>query len=152
MGVDAILETCSSVGASVDYLKPFFNIPILRIDRPMIEKAVNEYSRIGVMATLPTTLEPTMDLIKKVANEKGKEVSTVNGLAEGAFQALTKGDTETHDRMIMERALALVESCDTIVLAQGSMARMEQPLRESTGLSVLSSIRLGLESLKSYFK
>ena len=68
IGVDLILETCSSVGISVDYIQPFFNIPVLRIDRPMIEKAVNESSRIGVMATLPTTLEPTMDLVKKVAN------------------------------------------------------------------------------------
>ena len=152
MGVDVILETCSSVGASIDYIQPFFNIPVLRIDRPMIEKAVNESSRIGVMATLPTTLEPTMDLVKKVADEKGKEVSIVNGLAEGAFQAITKGDAETHDRMIMEKASALVKSCDTIVLAQGSMARMEKPLRESTGLTVLSSMRLGLESLKGYFK
>ena len=152
MGVDVILETCSSVGASIDYIQPFFNIPVLRIDRPMIEKAVNESSRIGVMATLPTTLEPTMDLVKKVADEKGKEVSIVNGLAEGAFQAITKGDAETHDRMIMEKASALVKSCDTIVLAQGSMVRMEKPLRESTGLTVLSSMRLGLESLKSYFK
>lgn len=152
MGVDVILETCSSVGISVDYIQPFFKIPVLRIDRPMIEKAVNESSRIGVMATLPTTLEPTMDLVKKVADEKGKEVSIVNGLADGAFQALTKGDAKTHDRMIMEKASALVKSCDTIVLAQGSMARMEKPLKESTGLSVLSSIRLGLESLKRYFK
>ena len=146
MGVDIILETCSSVGVSVDYL------PVLRIDRPMIEEAVNKSSRIGVMATLPTTLEPTINLVKKVAKEKGKEVSIVNGLADGAFQALTKGNAETHDAMIMEKATALAKSCDTIVLAQGSMARMEQPLRENTGIPVLSSIRLGLESLKAYFK
>lgn len=152
MGVDIILETCSSVGVSVDYLQPFFDIPVLRIDRPMIEEAVNKSSRIGVMATLPTTLEPTINLVKKVAKEKGKEVSIVNGLADGAFQALTKGNSETHDAMIMEKATALAKSCDTIVLAQGSMARMEQPLRENTGIPVLSSIRLGLESLKAYFK
>lgn len=150
MGVDLILETCSSVGVSVDYLQPFFDIPVLRIDRPMIEKAVSEFLHIGVMATLPTTLEPTMNLVKKVAGEKGKQVSIVNGLAEGAFQALTKGDTETHDAMIIEKAVGLVKSCDVIVLAQGSMARMEQPLKERTGIPVLSSIRLGLEALKKY--
>jgi aspartate/glutamate racemase len=152
MGAELILETCSSVGVSVDYLQPFFDIPILRIDRPMIEKAVSEASRIGVMATLPTTLEPTMDLVKKVAEEKGKEISIVNGLAEGAFHALTEGDADTHDRLILEKAKVLTESCEIIVLAQGSMARMELPLRESTGLPVLSSIRLSLESLKDYLK
>jgi len=152
MGADLIWETCSSVGISVDYLQPFFDIPILRIDRPMIEKAVSEGSRIGVLATIPTTLKPTMDLIHHVAGEKGKKITVVNGLASGAFQALTDGDPQTHDRLLLESARKISGSCDMIVLAQGSMARMEQPLREVTGIPVLSSIRLGLESLKIYLK
>lgn len=149
MGVDLIWETCSSVGVSVDYLQPFFDIPVLRIDRPMIEQAVSQCERIGVLATLPTTLDPTMDLLKVVASEQGKEISIINGLAKGAFEALTDGDSQTHDRIIMESAEQISKSCDMIVLAQGSMARMEIPLREKTGIPVLSSIRLGLESLKT---
>ncbi len=150
MGVDLIWETCSSVGISVDYIQPFFDIPVLRIDRPMIETAVDQCSRIAVLATLPTTLEPTMDLIKVVAEEKSKEISIVNGLAKGAFEALTDGDGETHDRILMDAAVEVSKSCDMIVLAQGSMARMEGALREKTGLPVLGSINTGLEALKSY--
>jgi len=149
-GVDVILETCSSVGVSVDFLQPFFDIPVVRIDRPMIEKAVKNYSKIGVMATLPTTLNPTMDLVKQVSREMGKDVEIVNGLAEGAFEKITNGDPEGHDRMIEEKALALASSCEVIVLAQGSMARMEQPLRDSSGLPVFGSINSGLEALKKY--
>lgn len=150
MGVDVIWETCSSVGISVDYIQPFFDIPVLRIDRPMIEQAVRQGERIGVLATLPTTLQPTMDLLKVVAEERGKDISIINGLAEGAFEALCEGDSHTHDGIILESAQRIAQSCDTIVLAQGSMARMEVPLREKTGIPVLSSISLGLESLKSY--
>jgi len=150
MGVDLIWETCSSVGVSVDYLQPFFDIPVLRIDRPMIEKAVQTGTRIGVLATLPTTLQPTMDLVEKVAGEQGKAVSIVNGLASGAFQALTDGDPRKHDTLLLEAATGIAHECDVIVLAQGSMARMEQSLKDATGIPVLSSIRLGLESLKAY--
>lgn len=152
MGVDIILETCSSVGISVNFLQPFFNIPILRIDRPMIEMAVKMGSTIGVMATIPTTLQPTMDLLDVVATEQGKKIKIVNGLATGAFQALTDGDPETHDRLLLESAIKTADSCDVIVLAQGSMARMEEPLKKATGITVLSSIGTGLESLKPYLK
>ncbi len=151
-GADLILETCSSVGISVNYLQPFFDIPVLRIDKPMIEKAVDISSRIGVLATLPTTLEPTMDLVEVTAGERGKNVEIINGLAAGAFQALTEGDPQTHDRLLLDAAKSVSEKCDVIVLAQGSMARMEGAIREATGITVLSSIRLGLESLKSYLE
>ena len=150
MGADLIWETCSSVGVSVDYLQPFFDIPVLRIDRPMAEAAVEQGSRIAVLATLPTTLEPTMELVRQVAREKGKEIRVVNGLAEGAFQALTDGDPETHDRLLLETARRAAGNSDVILLAQGSMARMELPLRDATGIPVFSSIRPGLEALKPY--
>ncbi|WP_319563170.1 aspartate/glutamate racemase family protein [Marispirochaeta sp.] len=152
MEVDVILETCSSVGESVDYLQPFFDIPVLRIDRPMVEQAVDTAQTIGVLATLPTTLNPTMELIKQVAEEKGKKVEIVNGLADGAFKALTEGDPARHDQLLSETAKQVSDSCDVIVLAQGSMARMEAALRESTGIPVLSSLKSGLEAIRRYMK
>jgi hypothetical protein len=69
-------------------------------------------------------------------------------LAEGAFPAITAGDAETHDRLIAETAKRVADSCDVILLAQGSMARMEKPLAELTGKTVLSSPRLGIEQIK----
>ncbi len=152
MGADVILETCSSVGESVDYLQPFFSIPVLRIDRPMVEQAVETAKTIGVLATLPTTLNPTMELIKQVAGEKDKKVEIINGLAKGAFKALSDGNPAHHDQLILETAKEVSDSCDVIVLAQGSMARMEAALRESTGIPVLSSLRSGLEAVKRYLK
>ena len=149
-GADVILETCSSVGNSVDYLQPFFPIPILRIDRPMVEDVVKEKAHIGVLATLPTTLGPTTDLIQQVAQEKHCTVTVVSGLAEGAFSAVSEGDAETHDKLILETAMNIAKQCDCLVLAQGSMARMEQVLSDETGLPVYTSLRRGIEALKAY--
>jgi Asp/Glu/hydantoin racemase len=114
----------------------------------MAERAVQEAQRIGVISTLPTTLDPTCRLLKNCAAEAGKEITLVEGLADGAFAAGQSGDSETHDRLIAEAAQRIADSVDLFVLAQGSMARMEQRLSELTGKPVLSSPVLGVLGLR----
>ena len=149
-GSEIILQTCSSVGESTDLIQPFFDIPILRIDTPMAVQAVENYERIAVLATLPTTLEPTMALVERVAREKGKTVEVVNGLAKGAFEELSSGNAEAHDQRILDTAMGLSDSCDAFLLAQGSMARMKEPLEEASNKAVLTSPESGVDALMSY--
>jgi Asp/Glu/hydantoin racemase len=115
MGVDAVFQTCSSVGESVELIRPFFDFPIIRIDQAMAQEAVERGARIGVMGTLSSTLEPSGSLIKKIAKIKGKEVQVINGLAKGAFEALSNGDGEKHDALILKKAETLADQCDLIV-------------------------------------
>src|SRR3546814_4764838 len=63
-GCDAALVTCSSIGAAVDIAAQLYDQPVLRVDRAMAEKAVATGRRIGVVATLSTTLNPTADLVR----------------------------------------------------------------------------------------
>ncbi|MFC4600527.1 aspartate/glutamate racemase family protein [Cohnella hongkongensis] len=148
LGADVILNTCSSVGEAADRARSFVNAPIVKIDEGMAQEAVGLYGRIGVIATLPTTLAPTMALLRSQAEAAGKAVSLTEGLAAGAYDALVDGRPEEHDRRIAETAAELASSVDAIVLAQGSMARMEASLREITGKPVLSSPRLGVLAVK----
>lgn len=147
-GADIIFNTCSSVGDIADLGNSISRVPVFRIDRPMAERAVQEAQRIGVISTLPTTLDPTCRLLKNCAAEAGKEITLVEGLADGAFAAGQSGDSETHDRLIAEAAQRIADSVDLFVLAQGSMARMEQRLSELTGKPVLSSPVLGVLGLR----
>jgi len=147
-GAELILNTCSSIGDAVYGARDFFPIPIIRIDEPMARRAIELTDSIAVLATLPTTLDPTIRLLERCAQEAGKSIRTISALAEGAFPAITAGDAETHDRLIAETAKRVADSCDVILLAQGSMARMEKPLAELTGKTVLSSPRLGVEQIK----
>ncbi|NOV00240.1 Asp/Glu/hydantoin racemase [Paenibacillus sp. LMG 31457] len=149
LGADVILNTCSSVGDVADEAVGMLGIPIVRIDEWMAAKAVASYTRIGVLATLPSTLEPTLRLVGRKANEAGREVQLVNGLAEGAFDALISGKPEEHDRLLLETAMRVASEADVLVLAQGSMARMEKALEEATGKPVLSSPRFGVEHVKA---
>lgn len=65
-GADVIFNTCSSVGDIADLGNQICRIPVFRIDKPMAEKAVQEAKRIGVISTLPTTLDPTCRLLQKL--------------------------------------------------------------------------------------
>ena len=149
-GADVVFNTCSSVGDIADYGNGFARIPVFRIDQPMAAEAVAKAERIGVISTLPTTLDPTCRLLQNEAKKAGREVALVEGLADGAFAAGQSGDGETHDRLIAEAAVKIADQVDLFVLAQGSMARMEQRLSELTGKPVLSSPVLGVKGLRKF--
>lgn len=146
---DVIFSTCSSVGEVATRARSSVSIPIVKIDEAMARKAVDMGNRVGVLATLPTTLGPTARLVRDQADQEGKSVSVTEGLAEGAFEALLAGDAETHDSLIMETARRIASEVDLIVLAQGSMARMQDTLETATGLPVLSSPTMGVQSVKA---
>lgn len=146
-GVDAIFSACSSLGPTMDVAKQRISTPIIKIDDAMALKAASTGTQIGVLATVPTTLDPTSDLVLAKAAEIGREVHIHQRLAKGAFDALMGGDREAHDDMVSREAAELAQEVDTIVLAQASMTRLASRLAEETGLPVLSSPRLGVEDL-----
>jgi Asp/Glu/hydantoin racemase len=142
-GADAVMVTCSSIGPGVKVAREVFDFPVLRVDEPMAASAVAAGSRIGVAATLSTTLEPTIQLIKETAAAGGRDIQIVPFLCRGAFEAVIAGDTERHDAMVAEALAALRESVDVIVLAQASMARVLTKLSPG-GTPILSSPELAL--------
>jgi Asp/Glu/hydantoin racemase len=146
-GASAILVTCSSVGAAVEAARPFCSVPLLRVDEPMIERALDAASVIGVVGTLSTTLEPTTDLIRRRAAARGKPVEVVARLCDGAFDALRAGDSGEHDRRVREALREVLARCEVVVLAQASMARVADQLdaAERGSVEILSSPRSSVE-------
>ena len=130
-GADFILVTCSSIGAAVETAASLTKVPVLRVDQPMADLAVQSGKKIGVVATLPTTLGPTSDLVKRRAALLGKEIELTSRLCEGAFEALMSGDTATHDSMVATALKELSTHVDVILLAQASMARVVDGLAEA---------------------
>ena len=147
-GADVIFSACSSLGPAIGVARRSVRVPIVKIDDGMTRRAVEQANRIGVLATVPTTLGPTADLIEQKARAIGKEIAIVRELSEGAFQALVGGDKAHHDRTVIESALRLAPRVELMVLAQASTARLAPVVSERTSLPVLSSPRLGVENLK----
>jgi Asp/Glu/hydantoin racemase len=148
-GADAILVTCSSIGGAVDAARPFAGVPVIRVDQAMAERAVERASKIGVLATLWSTLRPTAALIERVASKTGRAVEVRTQLCDGAFDALRAGDTERHDTIVRDGLRELLGWAEVIVLAQASMARVLETLTDGERATpILSSPRLGMERMR----
>ncbi|GAB3653790.1 aspartate/glutamate racemase family protein [Echinicola sediminis] len=130
-GADQIMVTCSSIGAAVEAAAELSGVPVLRVDQPMADLAIKTGVKIGVVATLPTTLEPTSDLVRRRAKVLGKDIVLTSKLCEGAFEALMGGQPEKHDEMVAKALKELAQEVDVILLAQASMARVVDTLDEA---------------------
>jgi Asp/Glu/hydantoin racemase len=149
-GADFILVTCSSIGAAVEASAALTGIPVLRVDQPMADKAVQTGKRIGVVATLSTTLQPTSDLVRRRAAVAGKTIELEAVLCEGAFDALMSGDAARHDEMVAKALKDLSSRADVIVLAQASMARVADNLSaEDKKVPILASPAIAVQHIAS---
>lgn len=145
-GACMVQVTCSSISPCVEAARPFVTVPVLKIDEPMVDHALTIGDRIGIAATVPTTLKPTTDLVYEQAHRLGKQVVVDSVLCEGAFKALNEGDGETHDRIILHHLKDLVLHNDVVLLAQASMARVAETLpKTERKVPILSSPRLAVE-------
>ena len=149
-GADQVLVTCSSIGAAVETAATLSDIPVLRVDQPMADKAVAMGTKIGVIATLPSTLLPTSDLVERRAKLAGKNIELKAVLCEGAFDALMAGNAAKHDEMVAAALKELSTQVDVILLAQASMARVVGTLAEVDKIvPILASPRIAIEHLAS---
>lgn len=145
LGADGVLSACSSVGGLAAKAQRHVAVPVMRIDDAMAEEAIRLGDRIGVAATLPTTLNPTMELLKNKAEEIGKEISLEALLVEEAYERLMLGDKAGHDAILIERLGNFANTVDVVVLAQASMAQVLFSLSEAERKKFLSSPRLGMQ-------
>jgi Asp/Glu/hydantoin racemase len=147
-GADFVLATCSSIGSAVEIGAALSKIPVLRVDQPMADLAIQMGTKIGVVATLSTTLEPSGDLVRRRAIVAGKKIVIISRLCEGAFEALLGGKPEVHDKKVASVLCELSKEVDVILLAQASMARVVAQLSdEDKKVPILSSPELAIKHI-----
>lgn len=145
-GADAVMLTCSSISALAAPTAARVGIPVLRIDEAMADEAVAIGQRIAVIATLPTTCEPTAALIRERAERAGADPRIVSEVVDGAFAAVAGGDRDRHDALVAAAVERRAADADVVVLAQASMASAAGAAR--VDIPVLASLRLGIERLR----
>jgi Asp/Glu/hydantoin racemase len=153
IGARVVLVTCSTTSPLVDDIQAKVSIPIFKIDQAMIERAVQLGPRIGVIATNRTTLAPTRQMLLAQAARTEKKIEYEEIFIEGALDALLKGQTEIHDRLVQQAIAQVRTTADVVVLAQASMARvLENGAGPGEGAPVLSSPYLALEQIAHVFR
>ena len=144
---DIIFNQCSSVGEAFDIARTQAECLTLKIDEPMAEKAVSLGNRIGVVATVASTVKPSSNLIRNTAKKLGREITVTEYLVDGALDMLMRGEKDKHNELVIKEICKAEQENDVVVLAQGSMTAI-LPLLKETEKPVLTSPRLAVERVK----
>ena len=141
-GCDLIMLACSTFNQAVEVAQPQINVPLLNIDRPMMDLAVQQGKRVGLLGTLPSTMPSSERLLRKAAQEAGKDIEVTAVLCSEAFKILRAGDPRKHNEILLEEIDKLSHAVDSIVMAQVSMSVLEPELK-NTRVPVYNSGRTG---------
>jgi aspartate/glutamate racemase len=144
---DVILLACSTFNYAAELARPMINTPIAQIDRPMMEIAVRQGNRIGLLATLPTTVPSSERLLRIAAAEANKEIEIKTVLCSEAFEEIAKGNTDKHNEILMKQIDKLSNEVDSIVMAQLSMSALA-PFLKDTRVPVYNSGSTGLARVR----
>jgi len=142
-GAEAILFTCSAFGPCIEAVaRHHAPIPVLKPNEAMAVDAAGAPGPVGLISTFSPTLA-------SMPPEFPATVELQCALAEGALDALNRGDLQTHDQLIVDQARRLqAAGCKTIALAQFSMARARGLCEDATGLRVLTTVDSAVAELK----
>ncbi|WMJ87597.1 aspartate/glutamate racemase family protein [Anaerocolumna sp. MB42-C2] len=145
--VDLILLACSTFNYAAELGRPLVNVPIAQIDRPMMETAVRHGKKIGLLATLATTVPSSERLLQIAAKEAGKEIEFKTVLCSRAFEELSKGNTAAHNEILLDAVQKLSDETDCIVMAQLSMSALA-PFLADTKVPVYNSGDTGFDRVR----
>jgi hypothetical protein len=138
-----IICTCSTYGALTKELQG-----VVRIDEPLANYMVRNYSKIGVAYTALSTVEVTMTLLNTIDLERKNVVYKMIDCTT-AWQFLENGDMIGYNDTITKTVLNEASGVEAVYLAQASMDGVEDFLSEKLNKEVLSSSFLGV---KEYLK
>ena len=150
-GADMIVVTCSTLTPVVNMIRPFVRVPLIAIDDAMGRKAVTCGERILVLATAGSTEGPMREKLNAEAAKLGKSIQIDFQANAEAFQAMKAVQMERHDAILLDMAKN-TSGYDCVVLAQASMAHLDQKIEAICKIPVLSSPGLCMEQVKETLK
>ena len=149
-GAEGILFTCSAFGPCIEAVaRAHPQIPVLKPNEAMVAEAVEaaegteEGDTLGLIASFGPTLQSM-----PAEFPPGQRLELA--LAEGALEALNRGDGARHDTLVAAQARLLQDrGCTRIALAQFSLARARVACEAATGLPVLTTVDSAVRALRA---
>ena len=144
-GAVVVVCTCSTIGGAAEAAAVPPGVTVMRIDRPMVERALGHGPRILVVAALASTMESTLALLEQASLAINQTLEVTTLVCESAWANFERGDHAGYARAIAGAIDRFPREVDAVVLAQASMAAAADLLPHWRA-PILSSPRLGLES------
>jgi Asp/Glu/hydantoin racemase len=139
-GADGILATCPAFGPAIERMAGELPVPVLEPGEAMFRATLNHGSRIAMVATFAPAAGTMEAEFAEYTAETGSDARLTTILVEPAMAALRKGDAETHNRLIAERAGERA-GFDAVMLAHFSTSRAEAALSARPAVPVVSAPR-----------
>ncbi len=126
-GAAMLLLTCTSLGEGMSLVRPLTNLPTLCITEPLVEEALDQGPRVGIIGTLPTSPAQIIEPLLAAAAKRGltrDDLTITIAVVEEAFRARGRGDTAAHDKLVSDAVMTLAKEhpVDAIIFAQASMS------------------------------
>jgi Asp/Glu/hydantoin racemase len=151
IGADGILITCSAFGPAIDRLTAELPIPVVKPNEAMFEAALTHGSRIGMLATFGPSV-PTMEAeFDEFARTSHPGASLTTVLVPKAMEHLRKGDADTHNRLLAERAPEL-DAMDAVMLAHFSTSIAAGAVRGKIRPTVLTAPHSAVQRMKHFIE
>ncbi len=147
-GAAMALVTCSSLGDAVYEVQEFVDIPVLKIDEPMAEEVVRSAHTIGILATAPSAVAGTRDLLNRVADRTGKDIELRPFLCADASAHLARG-MEDFSRYLAEEAGKACQDVDALIVAQLSMCGLEDFIDGDVAGNMYTSLPYAVRKMKA---
>jgi Asp/Glu/hydantoin racemase len=146
MQADGILITCSAFGPAIEKLANEVSIPVLKPNEAMFEAAIQSGRNIGMLATFAPAVETMTDEFNEYVARVGSDATLRTIIVADAIDLLKKGDVESHNRLVAQRAPELAD-CDAIMLAHFSTSRAADAVRAVVRTPVLTAPDAAVERM-----
>ncbi|WP_369048475.1 hypothetical protein [Tenacibaculum sp. UWU-22] len=136
-----LICTCSTYGEECDN-----HTTVYRIDKPVIEYMVQNYTKIGLAFTAHSTKKVSENLILKVASELNKQIEILNCDCSEFWTYFENKDIEKYEKGIAKSIEQIASKVEVVFLAQASMEGAKTYLTDLKK-EVLSSPEFGIKKL-----
>jgi len=147
-GAAGILFTCSAFGEAIEIAAAVTEIPVLKPNEAMFEKAFSLGERVAMVYTFPPAVAGMEQEFNDEANARSSKATVRSVFAEGARDAVERGDIKAHNQIICD-TVSRVKDADVILLAHFSMATAASDASKVTDIPVLSSPETAVVKIKS---
>lgn len=137
-GADAVLFTCSAFAEAIELSRQELDIPVLKPNEAMIEQALDQGRKIGLLATFAPSIDSMSEEFARAAEARGRQVEIVSAACPDALAALHDGNPALHDRLLAQLA-GEVGACDVLCFTQFSMTSAAAAVTAASGLPVLTT-------------
>jgi len=142
-----ILFTCSAFGPAIDEVKRRLPIPVLRTNEAAFEAAITAGDRLGLVVSFGPSADALARELAAMADARGRRVSVELAVADGALEALKRGNADLHDDCVL-RAVERLGDVDAILLGQFSLARARTRIAANRSAPVITSPDSAVDALR----